>query len=291
MKKFLFLLATLFLLSCSDEKGREPAESACAAFLRNHESISEKIPGISCLNDTTLYYMNDCAKGYVFYAKFDNDSMWATKVGNFGADDFTFKNVAEWLKEKQSYFFSYTKEEKDKMKVDKIVSFKDFKMLVMWLKNISEEEFNKEFDEGESLAKIYGSLRDNKWTRRHDAAARKSDSSFYVKNGFHPEVLYIADAKGGYTKKILSMVMVDCCGNPRLSSPALVESTDSSFFIKYQDGNWLRYDEHKDSVSFFTKDTLDRVWGQLFRNDGDTANFVQQKLQYNCPWEIYECVD
>lgn len=84
-------------------------------------------------------------------------------------------------------------------------------------------------------------------------------------------------------KKIFQFNIYNCCGS-RLK----INANDTAFFVKLQGDNWIYYNESKNSIVFFIKDSLDFYLITLFKANGNFVNYFSPKKETHCPRE-YEC--
>ena len=89
-------------------------------------------------------------------------------------------------------------------------------------------------------------------------------------------------------KKILQFDIYNCCGTNRFKAPKEISADDTSCLVKLQGGNWIYYNEPKDSIAFFIKDSLDFYWITHFKANGDSIGYFSPKKATPCPRE-YKC--
>ncbi len=90
----LFLLSiSLIFLGCT---GKNSVSNPCEKFLQDHPDIVNRYEQVECLDSSTIFYELSFAKGYVFFAKFNQDSMWTTQVGNYSRPSFPVSDLGKW---------------------------------------------------------------------------------------------------------------------------------------------------------------------------------------------------
>lgn len=117
----------------------------------------------------------------------------------------------------------------------------------------------------------------------------RKDSNFYILGPTLSQgYLLTAPSTGGKSKKIFQFDIYNCCGTNRFKAPKEIKANDTSFLVKLQGGNWIYYNEPKDSIAFFIKDSLDFYLITHFKENGDSIHYFSPKKAIPCPRE-YEC--
>ncbi len=296
MKIFLPFLSLIFL-GCAEKNS---VSNPCEEFLQNHPEVVNRYEQFECLDSSTIFYELSFVKGYVFFAKFNQDSMWTTQVGNYSLPSFPVRDLEKWdvMTSRSNHGRKYTEAEKKHIKADtsfqtfsrnKRNSFEEFKYFIMDVDKISSTEFERRFENYDSLASFYKLLSFLSLWNVQSAIAKKNDSSFYILGPTLSQgYLLTAPSTGGKSKKIFQFDIYNCCGTNRFKAPKEINANDTSFLVKLQGGNWIYYNEPKDSIAFFIKDSLDFYLITHFKENGDSINYFSPKKAAPCPRE-YEC--
>lgn len=297
MKIFL-LLFFLALWGCGEEKVKS---NQCEVFLRDHPEIANRYERLECLDSATIFYELSFLKGYVFFAKFNRDSMWTTRVGLYFRPDFPVMDLEKWdmMSSRWTSGKKYSLFEKEKIRADTMFqrfsrsrkkSFEEFKAFIKDVDRISDAEFDRQFDDYDSLASFYTVLGAMSLWNLESAIAKKNDSSFYILGpSLSQGYLLEASSNGGKGRKIFQFDIYNCCGAGRYKAPKEIEASDSSFLVKLQGENWIYYHEPKDSLAFFIKDSLDFYLITHFRKNVGPIDYLMPRKEAPCPLE-YNCV-
>lgn len=296
MKIFLLILSLIFL-GCTEKNS---VSNLCEKFLLNHPEVANRYGQVECLNSSTIFYELSFVKGYVFFAKFNQDSMWTTQAGCYACPDFPVNDLEKWniMPYQWEQGRKYTEAEKSRIRTDTTFqifsrhrrnSFEEFKHFIMDVDNISAAEFERRFETYDSLANFYDLLSFLSLWNVQSAIAKKNDSSFYILGPTLSQgYLLNAPSTGGKSKKVFQYDIYNCCGTNRFKAPKEINANDTTILVKLQGDNWIYYNEPKDSIAFFIKDSLDFYLITHFKANGDSVNYFSPKKATPCPRE-YEC--
>lgn len=120
MKIFLPFLSLIFL-GCAEKNS---VSNPCEEFLQNHPEVVNRYEQVECLDSSTIFYELSFVKGYVFFAKFNQDSMWTTQVGNYSLPSFPVRDLEKWdvMTSRSNHGRKYTEAEKKTHKSRHFVS-------------------------------------------------------------------------------------------------------------------------------------------------------------------------
>lgn len=226
--------------------------------------------------------------------------MWTTQVRSYALPEFPVNDLEKWhiMPYRWTQERKYTEAEKARIRTDPTFqifsrhrrnSFEEFKHFIMDVDKISATEFERRFEIYDSLASFYNLLSFLSLWNVQSAIAKKNDSSFYILGpSLSQGYLLSAPSTGGKPKKILQFDIYNCCGTNRFKAPKEISADDTSCLVKLQGGNWIYYNEPKDSIAFFIKDSLDFYWITHFKANGDSIGYFSPKKATPCPRE-YKC--
>ena len=262
------ILPSLFLCLCLVQSLNALTE--CETFLKDNAEFVENAATASCMDSARLFFMQRYAPTEVHMAKIqegklDSHIVFRCKVENC-------KNEGEtWEKYKQGYADTGCLHQF--AKADSARWFSSFKKFICQMENLKEEEFDSLYLKNDRLCNLYVNKLSRLFTMppsESGLVSVKNDSVLYIHGAGLDAGVFLGNFRTGEQRKIFDFFHRSDEGFETSSQFKIVESSDSTYRVKYAGGDEVFYNG-KDSTSFFVADTSGFYFFVRYEPSGDSV--------------------
>lgn len=277
MKKLFFPLIFLAILTACGK-----SQSPCEQYL-GEPGIRENYRQIECLDDTSLYYTKNFPMGYLFLG-FIRDGKVVTRQeittgpALFGERQVLIANIKPlW----ERFFRPSDSDRFDRVReyYSSDSLYPAFKALAMEIGLEADSTFEREFWRNKALVREFMAM-----STRHPICYatelfKKNSNQIYLQlSHLYRGDMDIYALDGTYHRTLYTFIHENESGRDiRGLFAKEYKATDSSFYAKYESGDWILYDEKRDTVEFHIEDTAGVYLVEYYKTNGDTIHFHKGK--------------